>query len=500
MSSTGRTTGEQRWVLGLTAVGSVMVALDALVVAAALTTMRHDLGASIEQLEWTVNAYNLSFAVLLLTAAAVGDRWGRRRAFAAGLALFSVASVACALSPSVSWLIAARTLQGVGAAAVMPQALSLLGAAFPPERRGWAIGVFSGLTGLAVLSGPMIGGAVTEGLAWQWIFWINVPVGAVALPLVLRRVRESRGPARRLDLLGTALVTLAVLGLVWGVVRSQAAGWASHEVTGTLVGGLLLLVAFLAWERRVAQPMIPLSSFRSRSFSAGNAAGFFLTAALFGAVFFLAQYMQAAFGSGPLKAGLQLLPWTATLFLTAPLAGRMADRVGERPLVVGGLALQAAGLCWLGMLAAGPVSSVRYAVLVPPLIVAGCGVSMALPATQSASVGALPREALGLASGVYSMMRQLGGVAGVAVLATVFAAAGGYGAATSGFGRALAACGLMSLLGALCGLCVAARPTPAPEIPEKVPEPEGQIGTTLRPARASEDMRAQARTRSEEAR
>ncbi len=209
---------------------------------------------------------------------------------------------------------AARAVQGVGAAVVMPLAMSLLGAAFRPERRGWAIGIFSGLTGLGVLGGPVVGGAVTEGLAWEWIFWINVPVGAVALPLVLRRISESRGAAGRLDLGGAALITLAVLGVVWGIVRGEPAGWGSAEVLGSLPAGGLLLLAFLVWEGRAPQPMVPLSSFRSRAFSAGNAAGFFLTAALFGAVFFMAQYLQRAFEAGPLEAGLRLLPWTATLF------------------------------------------------------------------------------------------------------------------------------------------------------------------------------------------
>ncbi|MBF9129083.1 MFS transporter [Plantactinospora sp. S1510] len=458
MSSKERTTVEQRWVLGLTSIGSLMVALDVLVVAAALTTIRQDLDASIEQLEWTVNAYSLSFAVLLMTAAAIGDRWGRRRTFAGGLALFSIASVACALATSVPWLIVARTFQGIGAAVVMPLAMGLLGAAFPPERRGWAIGIFSGLTGLAVLGGPMIGGAVTEGLAWQWIFWINLPVGALAIPLVLRKIPESWGAARRVDLRGGVLITLAVLGIVWGVVRGEVAGWASLEVIGSFVLGALMLLAFLAWERRAPQPMVPLSYFRSRAFSAGSAAGFFLTAALYGAVFFLAQFMQAAFGSGPLKAGLQLLPWTATLFLVAPLAGRLVDRIGERPLVVTGLALQAVGMFWISQLTNG---SVHYSGLVLPLIVAGCGVSMAMPATQSATVGALPREAVGIASGVYIMMRQLGGVVGVAVLAAVFASAGGYESFTTGFTRALAVCGVLSLLGALTGLGIVVRPGPS---------------------------------------
>lgn len=461
MSSKEPTTVEQRWVLGLTAAGSVMVALDVLVVAAALTTIRQDLGASIEQLEWTVNAYSLSFAMLMMTAAAIGDRWGRRRTFAAGLGLFSVASIGCALASSVPLLIAARTVQGVGAAVVMPLAMSLLGAAFPPERRGWAIGIFSGLTGLAVLGGPMIGGAVTEGLAWQWIFWINVPLGAVAIPLVLRRIPESGGAARRLDPAGATLVTLAVLGIVWGVVRGAVAGWSSLEVIGSMVLGVLLLLGFGVWEGRASQPMVPLTFFRSRAFSAGNAAGFFLTAALFGAVFFLAQFMQAAFGSGPLKAGLQLLPWTATLFLVAPVAGRLVDRIGERPLVVTGLVLQSAGMFWISRAS----GASHYSELVLPLVVAGCGVSMAMPATQSASIGALPRDAVGIASGIYSMMRQLGGVVGVAVLAAVFAAAGGYESFTAGFARALAVCGVLSLLGALAGLGIAVRRSAGPGAP-----------------------------------
>lgn len=470
MNSNEQTTSAQRWVLGLASMGSVMVALDALVVAVALTTIRKDLGASIEQLEWTVNAYTLSFAMLMMAAAAIGDRWGRRRTFAAGLTLFAVASVCCALAPTVSWLIAARAVQGIGAAVVMPLGMGLLGAAFPPERRGWAIGIFSGVTGLAVLSGPMLGGAVTEGLAWQWIFWINVPVAAIAVPLVLTRIPESHGPARRVDVRGAVLITLAVLGLVWGVVRGEPAGWASVEVVVAFATGVVLLLAFLAWERRAPQPMVPLSFFRTRTFSAGNTSGFFLTAGLFGAVFLVAQFMQVTFGSGPAKAGLQMLPWTATLFLVGPISGRMVDRLGERPLVVTGLALQAVGMFWISAASAG---SVQYADLVLPMMLAGCGVSLAMPAAQSASIGALPREAVGVASGIYSMMRQLGGAVGVAVLAAVFAAAGGYGSFDTGFTRALAVCGVLSMIGALSGLGIAARRTPRTvrvAVPEKVEE------------------------------
>ena len=453
MSTQERTSPQQRWVLALTSLGALMVALDTLVVAAALQTIRQDLGASVDELQWTVNAYTLSFAMLLMVAAALGDRWGRRRMFATGLGLFTMASAACALAPSVGWLVAARAVQGVGASLIMPLAMGLLGVAFPPQRRGWAIGIFSGLTGLGVLGGPVLGGAVTQGFAWQWIFWINVPVGVLAVLLVLLRIEESKGAVRPLDPVGTALITLAVLGLIWGVVRGAPAGWGSAEVVTALVAGALLLAAFTGWEMRTAHPMLPLGYFRIRSFSAGNAAGFFMTAALFGAVFFMAQYMQAAFGSGPLAAGVRLLPWTGTLFVVAPLAGRLVDRVGERPLVAVGLVLQAAGMCWFSAASSGA----HYGTLVIPMILAGCGISMALPAAQSASTGALPREAIGLASGIYSMMRQTGGAVGVAVLSAVFAAAGGYQAFDHGFQRALLVCAVISLLGAGSGLFIRGR-------------------------------------------
>jgi EmrB/QacA subfamily drug resistance transporter len=426
-----------------------MVALDTLVVAAALTTIRSDLGASAEELEWTVNAYGLSFAMLLMTAAAIGDRLGRRRTYAAGLALFTAASIACALATTLPFLIAARAVQGVGAAMVMPLAMGLLGAAFPPERRGQAIGVFSGVTGIAVLGGPLIGGAVTEGLSWQWIFWINVPIGVVAIALVLAKIPESTGPARRLDLIGAVLISLAVLGLVWGTVRGESAGWTSAEVLTAFAIGVVMLVAFGLWERRTDHAMVPLAFFRNRTFTASNSAGFFLTAALISAVFFLSQYMQAELGSAPFKAGLQLLPWTATLFIVGPIAGRLVDRIGERPLVVIGMALQAIGMLWLSR------GADQYYELVAPLVICGCGISLAMPAAQSAAMSSLPREAVGIASGIYSMNRQLGGAAGVAVLGSVFTAAGGY--TGNGFERALAGGGVLSLLGALSGLAIAAR-------------------------------------------
>jgi EmrB/QacA subfamily drug resistance transporter len=265
---------------------------DQLVVATALSTMQRDLRASITTLEWTVNAFNLAFAVLLITGAAIGDRFGRRRAFAAGLTVFTLASIGCALAPDTGLLIAARAAQGAGAALVMPAAMALLTGAFPAERRGGALGVFTALTGLAVVGGPVVGGAVTEGLAWQWIFWINVPIGAVLVPLGYARIAESGGPRTRPDLTGLGLVSAGLLGIVWGLVRSGSAGWASTEVVLTLAAGAVLTAAFVAWEARASRPMVPLGLFADRTFSAANAAVFLLTAGLFSTVFFLAQYLQ----------------------------------------------------------------------------------------------------------------------------------------------------------------------------------------------------------------
>src|SRR5918998_3663759 len=284
------------WVLAIASAASCMTALDTLVVSTALTTIQHDLGAGIDELEWTVNAYNVSFGVLLMTAAALGDRLGRRRMFAAGLALFAVASAACALAPTVAWLVAARAVQGAGAALVMTLAMALVSTAFPPERRASALGIFFALTGLAVASGPLVGGAVAEGLAWQWIFWLNVPIGLVVVPLVLARVPESFGPDRGLDLGGLALAAGGVLGLVWALVRGNAAGWGSAEVLAAAAAGVLLLVAFVRWELRVSSPMLPMGFFRSRAFSAGNAAIFLAVGSLFCGVFFLAQFMQSGLG------------------------------------------------------------------------------------------------------------------------------------------------------------------------------------------------------------
>ena len=452
-----------RWVVALTGIGSLMAALDTLVVSTALSKIRLDLGASLEQLEWTVNAYNLSFAVLLITGAALGDRFGRRRLYATGLALFAVASAVSALAPDVGWLIAARAVQGAGSALIMPLGLALLSAAFPPERRGAAIGIFSASTGLAVASGPLVGGAVVEGIDWQWIFWLNVPIGLAAVPLVLTRMKESYGPDTALDLRGLGLVTAGALGVVWGLMRGNDSGWTSAEVLASLAAGALVLAAFVAWELRAREPMLPIHFFRSRSFSAGNTAIFLTFASLFGAVFFYAQLLQFAQGYGPLGTGLRLLPWTATFMTVAPLAGALADRIGERPLMVGGLTLQAAGMAWLALIAE---PGLAYSQMLAPFIVAGVGISMAIPAAQNSVVGSIGIDAIGKAAGANSMMRELGGVFGVAIAVAVFAATGSYAspsAFTDGFGPAIGVAAALALAGAVAGLALPGRrPVEAP--------------------------------------
>jgi EmrB/QacA subfamily drug resistance transporter len=439
-----------------------MVVLDLLVVSTALSTIRRDLHASVEQLEWTINAYTLSFAVLLMTASAIGDRFGRRRVFAAGLALFATASAACALSNSAGALIAARAVQGAGAATIMPLALAVLNTAFPPERRGWAMGIYGGVTGLAALLGPVVGGAITQGISWQWIFWINVPIALAAIPLVLARVPESHGPPAGLDLRGLALGAAAALGLVWGLIRGNSAGWGSVEVVAALVGGVVFAVAFVLAELRTKSPMLPMRLFRSRAFSAGNATIFFLNAALTGGVFLMAQFLQIGLGHRPLAAGLGLLPWGIAPFLIGPRAGALVDRIGERPLIVGGLAVQTIGLAWIALVAGAHMS---YAALVAPMTVAGIGFSMALPAVTKAVVGGVAMQDIGKASGVFSTLRQLGGAFGVASLVAVFATTGSYASAQSfsdGFIPAIAVAAALALAGAVAGALLPSRRAPQP--------------------------------------
>ena len=448
----------KKWTVVLASLGVFMTALDTLVVTTSLPALRVDLHSSLSSLEWTVNAYNLAFACLLLTGAALGDRFGRRRMYTTGLALFTAASAGAAISPNIGALVGARALQGAGAAIVMPLTLTLISQAFPLEKRGAAIGLWGGITGLGVAMGPVVGGAIVDGISWHWIFWLNVPVGLALAPLAATRLTESFGPRPQLDVTGLVLAGAGSLGVTWGLVRATALGWGSAEVLGTIVVGAVLIGVFLAWERRTESPMVPLDLFRDRTFASANAVSFLMYAGLFGALFLMSQFFQTCLGYTPLEAGFRLLPWAAPPMVIAPIAGALADRYGNRPFMALGLALQAAGLAWVAAVAE---PGVGYAQLGMALTIAGIGTSFCFPTVANAIMGSVPLTEAGVASGTNSTVRELGGVLGVAVLATVFARQGVYSSPATfveGFVPALWVAVGFSGLGVAAALLTAARP------------------------------------------
>jgi EmrB/QacA subfamily drug resistance transporter len=411
------------WTLAIVSVALFMVVLDNLVVSVALPTIRRDLGASIQSLEWTVNAYVLAYAVLLLTGAALGDRFGRRRLFVAGLTLFTAASAGAALAPTSELLVAARAVQGAGAAVVTPLTLTLLAEAFPREKRGLALGVWSGISGIAVAIGPLVGGAVVQGISWHWIFWINVPIGIVLAPLAMRTLRESRGPSGTLDLRGLALASSGAFGIVFGLVRAQSLGWTSPAVLASLVGGLALIACFVAWELRAREPMMPMSFFAERSFAVTNVASVSMYFGMFGSIFFLSQYMQNVLHNTPLQAGVKLLVWTGATMVVAPLAGVFSERLGSRHFMAGGLALQAGGLAWLTSMAG---THMAYSQMIAPFVMAGAGMALVFAPSANAVLSSVRTDQAGQASGANNAIREIGGVLGISVLASIFTAAGAY--------------------------------------------------------------------------
>ncbi len=417
------TRAQTLWTFAITSVALFMVSLDNLVVTTAIPVIRTDLDASLESLEWTVNAYTLTFAVLLLTGAALGDRFGRRRMFAIGIGIFTLASVAAALAPSVELLNIARAVQGLGGAIVMPLTLTILSAAVPPEKRGLALGAWGGIGGLAIAFGPVVGGAVVEGISWQWIFWLNVPIGILLVPLALRQLRESHGPSGRLDLPGLALVSAGLFGIVWGLIRGNSQGWASPEILVALGLGGLLVAAFVLWELRAPEPMLPLRFFRNRTFTLANVASLFMFFGMFGSIFLLAQFFQTIQGYSPLQSGLRILPWTLAPMFIAPIAGALSDRIDPRRIVGTGLALQAGALAWIATVS---TPTTPYSHLIVPFMVAGVGMALFFAPIANVVLSAVRREEEGQASGANNAIRELGGVFGVAVLASIFAHAGGY--------------------------------------------------------------------------
>jgi len=416
------------WTLAITSVALFMVSLDNLVVTTAIPVIRRDLHATISQLEWTVNAYTLTFAVLLLTGAALGDRFGRRRLFAFGLLLFTGASAAAALSTSANGLDIARALQGVGGAIVTPLTLTILSAAVPRNRRGLALGIWGGVGGLAIALGPLVGGAIVDGISWHWIFWVNVPIGLVLAPLAFARLEETRGADSSLDLPGLVLASSGLLGIVWGLVRGNGHGWTSAGVVAPIVLGALVVVAFVAWELRAASPMLPMHFFRDRTFALTNIASLLMFFGMFGSIFLLAQFFQTVQGMSPLQSGLRILPWTAMPIFVAPIAGALSDRIGGQRLMTAGLALQSTGLIWIASVTG---VGTPYSHLVLPFILSGTGMALFFAPVANVVLSSVRPEHEGKASGANNAIRELGGVFGVAVLASVFAHLGGYRSAAT---------------------------------------------------------------------
>jgi EmrB/QacA subfamily drug resistance transporter len=411
------------WTFVVVSVAVFMASLDNLIVTTALPVIKTELGATLQGLQWTVNAYTLTFAVLLLSGAALGDRFGRKRMFLVGISIFTASSALAALAPSIGLLITARAVQGIGGAIVTPLTLTILSAAVPPARRGLALGVWSGVGCLAIAIAPLVGGAIVESFSWQWIFWLNVPIGLALLPITWRRLEETTGPNRALDIPGVALASTGLLGIVWGLVRSDGDGWASIGVAGPMAAGIILIGLFVWWEARSRTPMVPLRFFRRRAFSAANVTSMLMSFGMFGSVFLLAQFFQIVQHYSPLQAGLRTLPWTAMPILVAPVAGLLSDRIGSRPLLVSGMGLMAGALAWIASIGS---PTVPYVEFVAPFAMAGIGMSLYFAPVANVVLSAVRREEEGKASGVNNTVREVGGVFGVAVLASVFASIGGY--------------------------------------------------------------------------
>ncbi len=399
-----------------------MATLDNLVMTSALPVIQADLSASVGELQWFLNAYTLSFATLMLAAATLGDRWGRRNVFLGGIAIFTLASIASALATTPAMLIAARAIQGAGAAAIMPLSLTLLAGVVPAAKRALAIGIWGGVSGLGVALGPVVGGAVVDGISWEAIFWINVPVALIAVPLALVALKESFGRKQPLDYLGIVLAGASVFLLVWAVVHGNDDGWTSGSVLLSFLVSALALVGFVVRQRRGAFPVVPLRLFRSRSFSIANIIGVTFTLGMFGAVFLLSQYLQIVMGYSPFQAGLRTLPWTAAPMIVAPLAGLLAPRLGLRALLVGGLTLQAGALVWMAAILQPGAS---YASMVPALAMAGIGMGLTFAPSATAVLTDMAEVDHATASSTNSTIREIGVALGIAVLTAVFLGAGG---------------------------------------------------------------------------
>jgi EmrB/QacA subfamily drug resistance transporter len=407
------------WTLAAMCFALFMIMLDNTVVNVALPSIQRSLKTTPANLEWTINAYFLSFAALILLGGKLGDRFGRKKIFLVGLAIFTLSSAACALSTSDAGLISARAVQGIGAALMNPLSLSIIVAAFPRHQVPTAIGIWAGISGLGLAIGPLLGGFLVEHVDWSAVFWINVPIGVLAAGATLWFVQESRDPkARGFDILGTLLVTGGLFSLVWALIRTNSHSWGSGQTVGFLAAAALLLAAFIWWEDRQSEPMIPLSFFRRRAFDVAVASIGLVGFAMFGIIYFLTLYMQNVRGYSAIESGVRTLPMTLMVILIAPLAGKLSARIGPRPLMAGGMLIMSLGLASLTRLT---IDASYWTVIFPSFVFVGAGVAMSMPTTTGVAMGSVDPARAGIASGVVNSSRQVGGALGVAVLGSIAA-------------------------------------------------------------------------------
>jgi EmrB/QacA subfamily drug resistance transporter len=410
------------WTLGAMCFALFMVMLDNTVVNVALPTIQRDLHASISGLEWTVNAYTLSFAVLLVTGGRLGDLFGRRRMFLFGVVVFALSSTAIGFSPDQTWLVAGRAVQGIGAAFMMPATLSIISNAFPPEERGKAIGTWAGVSAMALAIGPVVGGFLVEHVSWQSVFFLNIPVaiGAVAVTLFATRESLDETVERVVDVPGVAAITIGLGALVLALVEANQWGWGSTRIVVLLAAAVVGLVAFYLVERHGRAPMVDFSFFRSRSFLGANVVAFIVSFAMLAMFFFIALYMQNIQGFSPLEAGVRFLPSTLVLIVMGPVAGRLADRVGPRVLMTTGLLFTTASLLWQSFLQVGS----GYSFLFGAFVLMGLGMGLVMSPMSTAAMNAVDRTKAGVASGILSMSRMVGGTFGVAALGALVSTVG----------------------------------------------------------------------------
>ena len=470
------------WTLAAVAFGLFMIMLDNTVVNVALPSMAQDLGVGLSELEWIVTGYALTFASLMLTGGKLADLLGRRLIFVVGLVIFTASSLACGLAESGEFLIGARIVQGAGAALMNPATLSIIAATFPPRQRGMAIGIWAGVSALALAIGPLVGGLLTDHLDWSWIFFVNVPVGIVAIVASFVLIPESKDESaeQRLDLPGLLTSGIGLFALTYGLIEANTYGWTSGRIVGAFVVAVVMLVAFVLLETHQRLPMLDLSLFRNRTFAGANLAVLLVALAMFGVFFFVSLYMQGILGYSAVKAGAAFLPMTILIILIAPIAGKTSDRVGSRSLMTVGMLLVAAQLLWFSR----QDENSSYTDLLPALVVGGMGMALVMTPSAAAAVRSLPVDKSGVGSAVLNAFRQVGGSLGIALIGAIMAhEVGGLRGPevfrdpdrfVDGFSTSLMVAAAIALVGAVVSF-VLVRPHELEE-PDRHPEPVPEVG------------------------